>query len=193
MELARTRGAALSTRSLFLLMALPVMGWGQTLQPQTPTPNHAVIASSSSSSDNSNGDAGNDLDNCRPHRVTSLPGSHQFASDFIEAIASDPDPDAKDPDVIWGLTADLSTEVPFQDRAMYISKSTNGGATWTQVARVDSRYFDAEIGEGLRNGLSVSPGGTYFVITTQRGAFQVSPQPSTSEPVVRAIAGPRVP
>jgi hypothetical protein len=193
MELARTRGAALSTRSLFLLMALPVMGWGQTLQPQTPTPNHAVIASSSSSSDNSNGDAGNDLDNCRPHRVTSLPGSHQFASDFIEAIASDPDPDAKDPDVIWGLTADLSTEVPFQDRAMYISKSTNGGATWTQVARVDSRYFDAEIGEGLRNGLSVSPGGTYFVITTQRGAFQVSPQPSTSETVVRAIAGPRVP
>lgn len=193
MELARTCTAALSRRSLFLLLALPVMGWGQTLRPQTPIPNHAVVTRSSSSSENSNSDAANDLDNCRAHRVTSLPGSHQFASDFIEAIASDPDPDARDPDVIWGLTADLSTDIPSQDRAMYISKSTNGGATWTQVARVDSRYFDAEIGEGLRNGLSVSPGGTYFVITTQRGAFQVLPQPSASEPLVRAIAGPRVP
>jgi hypothetical protein len=193
MELAQTCRGALSRRSLFLLMALPMIGWGQTLQPQIPAPNPAVVTSSSSSSDKSDGDAGSDLDSCRVHRVTNLPGSHQFASDFIEAIASDPDPGANDPDVIWGLTADLSTEVPFQDRAMYISKSTNGGATWTQVARVDSRYFDAEIGEGLRNGLSVSPGGTYFVITTQRGAFQVFPQPSTSETLVRAIAGPQVP
>ena len=174
-------------------MAVPMIGWGQTLQPQTLAPNHAVVTNSSSSSDNSDHDAETELDSCRVHRVTSLPGSHQFASDFIEAIASDPDPGAKDPEVIWGLTADLSTDVPFQDRALYISKSTNGGATWTQVARVDSRYFDAEIGEGLRNGLSVSPGGTYFVITTQRGAFQVFPQPSTSETLVRAITGPRVP
>jgi hypothetical protein len=193
MALTHTCRAALSRRNLFLLMAVPMIGWGQALQPQTPAPNHAVVTSSSSSSDNSNGDAADDLDSCRVHRVTSLPGSHQFASDFIEAIASDPDPGAKDPEVIWGLTADLSTDVPFQDRALYISKSTNGGATWTQVARVDSRYFDAEIGEGLRNGLSVSPGGTYFVITTQRGAFQVFPQPGTSETLVRAIAGPRVP
>lgn len=174
-------------------MAAPMVISGQTLQPQISAPNHAIATSSSSSSDNSDGDARDDLNNCRVHRVTSLPGSHQFASDFIEAIVSDPDTGAKDPEVIWGLTADLSNQVPFQDRAMYISKSTNGGATWTQVARVDSRYFDAEIGEGLRNGLSVSPGGTYFVITTQRGAFQVIPQPSTSETLVKAITGPRVP
>jgi hypothetical protein len=193
MGLARKCRDTLSRGSLFPLIALSMMGWGQTRQPQTPTPNHAAVTGSSSSSDDTNSEAKNNLDSCRVHRVTSLPGSHQFASDFIEAIASDPDPNAKDPDVIWGLTADLSTEVPFQDRAMYISKSTNGGATWTQVARVDSRYFDAEIGEGLRNGLSVSPGGTYFVITTQRGAFQVFPQPGTSETLVRAIAGPRVP
>ena len=172
-------------------MAIPMMGWGQTLQ--TPAPNHAAVTSSSPSSADSQHDAENDLDNCRVHRVTSLPGSHQFASDFIETIASDPDPSATDPDVMWGLTADLSTAVPFQNRAMYISKSTDGGATWTQVARLDSRYFDAEIGEGLRNGLSVSPGGTYFVITTQRGAFQVFPQSSTSETLVKTIAGPRVP
>ena len=188
MALTHTCRTVLSRRTLFLLTAVPMMGWGQTLQPQTPAPNHAVVTSSSSPSD-----AGNDLDSCHVHRVTSLPGSHQFASDFIEAIASDPDPDAKDPDIIWGLTADLSTALPFQDRAMYISKSTNGGATWTQVARVDSRYFDAEIGEGLRNGLSVSPGGSYFVITTQRGAFQIFPQPSTSETLVKPIVGPRVP
>ena len=124
--------------------------------------------------------------------MTGLPGSHQFASDFIESIATDPS-GAGDPDVIWGLTADLSTRVPFQQRAMYVSKSSDGGATWTQVARVDSRYFDANIGEGLRNGLSVSPGGTYFVITTQRGAFQVTPQSRMSEAAVRAIWGPLVP
>ena len=146
---------------------------GQVLPPQTPVPN--------------------DSEHCHAHQVTSLPGSHHFASDFIVTIASDPDPKAKDANVVWGLTADLSEEVPFQDRAMYISKSTDGGETWTQVARVDSRYFDAAIGEGLRNGLGVSPGGTDFVITTQRGAFQVFPQSTTSDAVVKPIAGPRVP
>jgi hypothetical protein len=134
-----------------------------------------------------------DLDSCRTHEVKSLPGSHQFASDFIETIAIDPDPRSKHPNVIWGLTADLSSEVAFEDQAMYISKSADGGATWTQVARIDSKYFDAEIGEGLRNGLSVSPGGTEFVITTQLGAFQVLPQSNASVPIVKSIVGPRVP
>ena len=131
------------------------------------------------------------MESCRVHRVTSLPGSHQFASSFIETLASDPA--ANDPDVMWALTADLSNAVPLHDRAMYISKSTDGGATWTQVVRIDSRYFDAKIGEGLRNGLSVSPGGSSFVITTQQGAFQVIPQPGTVGPLVKAISGPRVP
>ncbi len=185
MALTNTCRTVLSMRSLLLLMAVPMMPWGQTLQPQTPTPNPAVATD--------DGDPRSDLDSCHSHRVTNLPGSHQFASDFIEAIASDPDPGAKDPDVIWGLTADLSSAVPDRDQAMYISKSTNGGATWTQVARVDSRYFDAKIGEGLRNGLIVAPGGTYFVLTTQRGAFQVFPQSSASETSVNPIIGPRVP
>jgi len=131
------------------------------------------------------------MESCRVHRVTSLPGSHQFASSFIETLASDPA--TNDPDVIWALTADLSNAVPLHDRAMYISKSINGGATWTQIVRIDSRYFDAKIGEGLRNGLSVSPGGTSFVITTQQGAFQVIPQPGTVGPLVKTISGPRVP
>ncbi|WP_353071340.1 WD40/YVTN/BNR-like repeat-containing protein [Tunturiibacter gelidoferens] len=182
-----TSRVARSGRSLFLMLALPLTGTGQTSPPQTPAPNHAVVTNSSPAN------SGSDTDSCFVHRVTSLPGSHRFASDFIEAIASDPDPDASDPDVIWGLTADLSSEVPSQDRAMYISKSTNGGATWTQIARVDSRYFDARIGEGLRNGFIVSPGGTYFVITTQRGAFQVFPQPNKSDSLVKPIVGPRVP
>ena len=55
---------------------------------------------------------------------------------------------------------------------MYISKSTDGGKTWTVVARVDSKYFDADIGEGERNGLGVAPGGREFVITTQWGPFR---------------------
>jgi hypothetical protein len=190
-------------------MTAPVMAWGQTAFSQTPVPHrpaiqsrvlleqrtsdndgYANVSDSSSFSDGSGGDtARKDLDTCHSHEVTGLPGSRQFASHFMETMASDP----KDSNVIWGLTADLSDTVPAQDRAMYISKSTDGGATWTQVARMDSRYFDADIAEGLRNGLAVSPGGTDFVITTQEGAFQVIPRSSSSDAVVRSIVGPRIP
>ena len=107
--------------------------------------------------------------------MKSLPGSHEFASDFIETIATDPDPRGRNRNAVWALTADLSTEVPADERAMYISKSVDGGGTWTEVARIDSKFFDAEIGEGLRNGLSVYPGGTEFVITTQLGSLPDSP------------------
>jgi len=131
-------------------------------------------------------------ESCRVHQVTAFPGSHQFATDFIETIATDPEPDDDDA-VIWGLTADLSESVPPQQQAMYISKSADGGATWTPIARLDSRYFNAQIAEGLRNGLAVLPGGDEFVVTTQRGAFQVVPQPDSYKPVVNAIPGPRVP
>lgn len=139
------------------------------------------------------GGAAEDLANCQVHRVKGLPGSHQFAADFIETMAGDLDPGAYDPDVVWGLTADLAEVVPPLKRAMYISKSTNGGATWAEVAQIDSRYFDERIGEGLRNGFIVSPGGKYFVLTTQKGAFQVIPQPGMAAAMVRPIAGPSVP
>jgi len=43
MALTLTCRAALSRRNLFLLMAVPMMGRGKTLQPQTPAPNHAVV------------------------------------------------------------------------------------------------------------------------------------------------------
>ena len=124
------------------------------------------------------------LDSCRAQEVKGFPGSHEFASSFLEAMATDP----KDPNRVWGLTADLSSKVPAPDRAMYVSKSSDGGKTWVLEARVDSRYFDADIGEGERNGLAVAPGGTEFVITTQRGAFQILPRAG-----VRPIPGPRVP
>src|SRR6185312_10612543 len=70
---------------------------------------------------------------------------------------------------------------------------TNGGRTWTEVAHLYSRYFDADIAEGLRNGLAVIPGRDEFVITTQQGAFQLSPQSVGDDPVVQSIPGPRVP
>ena len=108
-------------------------------------------------------------DACRIEEVTSLPGSHKFGSNYLEALASDPDPRARYPHAVWGLTADLSSDVPAWDRAMYISKSTNGGKTWIEIARIDSRYFNAEITEGSRNALCVAPGGNEFVITTQKG------------------------
>lgn len=132
-------------------------------------------------------------DSCRVHQVTAFPGSHQFATDFIETIATDPDADTNQPDPIWGLTADLSSAVPPDRQAMYISKSSDGGNTWTPIARIDSRYFDAGIAEGLRNGLAVVPGSNEFILTTQRGAFQVLPQPDSYTPVIRPIPGPHVP
>ena len=129
-------------------------------------------------------------DSCRVQEVIELPGSHEFASHFLEAMAGDPSPHPRDRSAIWGLTADLSSRVPAEDRALYISKSTDGGKTWIQVARVGPGYFDADIGEGERNGLAVSPGGTEFVVTTQKGAFQILPQPGRSEAIVKAIHGP---
>jgi hypothetical protein len=172
------------------------MAWGQI--PSSPTPashrlandGYSMVNGSSSFAAEDDGDtARRDLYSCHSHEVTGLPGSDQFASHFMETMASDP----KDPNVVWGLTADLSDTVPAQDRAIYISKSTNGGATWAEVAQVDSKYFDADIAEGLRNGLAVSPGGTDLVITTQEGAFQVIPQSNGAGAVVKSIVGPRVP
>jgi hypothetical protein len=167
---------------LLLWIAAPLLAWGQVPSPETP-PLHRAPLQSPASSDRAG------TDSCRSREVTTLPGSHQFASDFLETIASDPE----DPEVIWGLAADLSDRVPSRNRALYISKSTDSGATWTQVARIDSRYFDANIAEGLRNGFAVSPGGTDFVVTTQQGAFQVFPHSDDSDVAVKPIAGPRVP
>ena len=128
-------------------------------------------------------------DPCRIHEVTGLPGSHEFASHFLEAIAADP----ANPHAVFGLTADLSDRLPPDRQRLYLSKTTDGGRSWSEVARIDSRYFDADIAEGLRNGLAVSPGGNEFIITTQEGAFQVLSQSETDDPVIKPIPGPRIP
>lgn len=128
-------------------------------------------------------------ESCRIREVTGLPGSREFASHFMETIATDP----KDSATLWGLTADLSDQIPDQDQAIYISKSIDSGKSWTPVARIDSRYFDADIAEGLRNGLAISPAGDEFVLTTQEGAFQVLPQPDIAAPIIRPIPGPHIP
>lgn len=149
---------------LSLLLATPVAMWGQ-----------------------------DSADSCQVRAVSGLPGSREFASQFLETMASDPAPEDGDAGTVWGLTADLSSKVPYWKRAIYLSKSTDGGKNWSEVARVGSRYFDAQIGEGFRNGLAVAPGGRDFVITTQEGAFQVIPLSGGSEAIVKPIAGPRVP
>jgi hypothetical protein len=135
-------------------------------------------------------DAQQVLNSCHVYQVTALPGSHLFGSDFIEAMAGDPA--AANAATLFALTADLSTDVPSWNRDLYISRSSDGGAHWTSVARLDARYFNAEIGEGLRNALAVSPGAADFVVTTQRGAFQVTPQPHSAMPRVLPIDGPRI-
>lgn len=170
-------------RVLQLSLALPLLAASVSAAAQTPP---AVI--------------NKDLAACRIHEVADLPGSHLFAADFIEAIATDPTPTPTAPvhttpgrNTVWALTADLNTRVPPAQRALYLSKSTNGGASWTQIARIDSRYFNVKVAEGLRNGLAVSPGGADFVITTQKGAFQVFPQLDPAAPIIKPIPGPRVP
>src|SRR5215472_314314 len=181
--------AAASRVIACLVVILPVRAAGQTARKVPPV---RIAPTASAQPVKSDSAASDEPESCRVHQVTAFPGSHQFATDFIETIATDPDPADDRHDAIWGLTADLSENVPPQQQAMYISKSTDGGATWTPVAHLDSRYFDAQIAEGLRNGLAVLPGGTEFVITTQRGAFQVLAQPDSYKPVVRAIPGPLV-
>jgi hypothetical protein len=175
---------------LCLLVILSVPAAGQTSRRSTPALDSSTSAVLPAKND---GSTSNEPESCRVRRVTAFPGSHLFATDFIETIATDPESDTDDTRAMWGLTADLSEGVPPQQQAMYISKSIDGGAIWTPIARVDSRYFNAQIAEGLRNGLAVLPGGNEFVITTQRGAFQVLPQPDSYKPVVKAIPGPRVP
>jgi hypothetical protein len=175
---------------LCLLVALSMAAMGQT--PRRSTPARAPSASAVLPAKDDASTSG-EPESCRVHQVTAFPGSHQFATDFIETIATDPEAGADDTGVVWGLTADLSDGVPPQQQAMYISKSADGGATWTSIARVDSKYFNAHIAEGLRNGLAVLPGGDEFVITTQRGAFQVLAQPDSYKPVVKPIPGPHVP
>ncbi len=168
-----------------LLLAVLLTASPQLALPQTPALNQLQSQPGLAAKTN--------LDSCHVREVTTLPGSHHFGSDFIVAMATDPDPRARNSAAVWALTADLSDTIPAEDRAFYLSKSNDGGKTWTQVARLDSTYFDAEIGEGLRNNLSVAPGGGDFVITTQRGAFQVLPRSGASGSVIKYIPGPRIP
>lgn len=178
-------------RAIRLLLVFAfVAARGQDLRPQTSALNQTIAGGASSSDGRESEDAKRDLESCQVHKVNGLPGSHGYAGDFIETMASDPAVD--DPDTFWALTADLSEAVPVQSRALYVSKTEDGGATWTVAARLDSRYFDARIGEGLRNGFLVAPGGSYFVVTTQKGAFQVFPQVGGGA-MVKQIEGPRVP
>jgi hypothetical protein len=128
---------------------------------------------------------------CAVEKITSLPGSHGYAGDFIETTAMEPGSD--DQDTFWALTADLSETVPPDKRAMYISKTTDGGETWDPAARIGPNYFEAQIGEGLRNGFIVAPGGKSFVLTTQKGAFEVIPTGTALSAIIRPIDGPRVP
>jgi hypothetical protein len=53
---------------------------------------------------------------CYVREVKTLPGSHAYAADFVEVMATDPSlkasDRARDRNVLWGLSADLSDEVP---------------------------------------------------------------------------------
>jgi hypothetical protein len=133
-----------------------------------------------------------ELANCQIVRVAALPGSHQFGSNFLETVATDPGPNAHDANTVWALMADMSSTVPYASRALYLLQSTDGGVTWHTLARLGPKYFDAKIGEGLRNGLGIFPGGHEFVVTTQEGAFQVILR-AHSAALIRPIPGPRVP
>ncbi|HTU50344.1 MAG TPA: hypothetical protein VMF56_07100 [Acidobacteriaceae bacterium] len=186
-----------------LLLAVTVMAWGmaapmamRAANPVAMQAKHAKAkAAGKHSSETSNIPSNNltrsGLNGCQIYKVKSLPGSRQYASEFLETMAIDPR--SRSSNEVWGLTADLDSKVPAQERAIYLSKSTNGGVTWTPIARLSQKYFNAKISEGLRNGLAVEPGGKDFVVTTQLGAFQVIPHGTMSSAVVRPIVGPRVP
>jgi len=115
------------------------------------------------------GTAQKEIDSCHLHHVTNLSGSHKYGADFIESISVDPT--TKN---LYALTSDISHAVG-SEKAMYISKSIDGGKTWVPVAHINSDYFQAELGEGLENHLSVNNGDIVF--TTRRGAFEISDPP----------------
>src|SRR5664279_1250997 len=83
-----------------LLMAAPLATWGQTSSHQVPVPNDPTFTPPiTTSADTASGgpsfadesDAARTyLSSCHVYRVKSLPGSHLFASEFIETIATDP-------------------------------------------------------------------------------------------------------
>jgi len=132
---------------------------------------------------------------CAPRHIATLPGSHQFTADFLEAIATDPLASPRRADHIWALNADLDTSLPERDRTIYLSRSTDGGRTWRVVARLPHEDYNSKISEGLRNGLAVAPGGRDFVVTTQNGAFQIALPNRTRhsgerDPLIRHLPGP---
>ncbi|MGB8478435.1 MAG: hypothetical protein WCE63_06295 [Acidobacteriaceae bacterium] len=195
--------SAWKLRGRVLALAAAMMVWGLAATAQMRAANSAVNQSnhpkskavgkhsSATSSSDHNNLINSGLNGCQVYKVKTLPGSHEYASEFLETMATDPS--AKTSDIVWGLTADLDSHVPAAQRAIYLSQSVNGGVTWTPIARISGKYFDAKIGEGLRNGLAVAPGGKDFVVTTQLGAFQIIPGAKIADAVVRPIAGPRVP
>ena len=161
--------------SLFVLMAGFCVGVGtDRCGAQIPVLNSTAVTTSPVSFGNGDGDAKDDLDSCRVHRVTGLPGSHQFASDFIETIASDPDPDAEDPAMfIWGLTGGCSERVL---AGIELCTYRNRPMVGRHGLRLREWIRDILMRASLRVCVTdwiVAPGGDYFVITTQRGAFQV--------------------
>ncbi|MGA8289801.1 MAG: hypothetical protein WB950_13915 [Acidobacteriaceae bacterium] len=186
-----------------LLLAATAMAWGVAAPMAMRASNSGAVqvkdakakAPGKHSSSTFNAPANNltrsGLDGCQVYKVKTLPGTHEYASEFLETMAIDPR--TRSSNEVWGLTADMDSHVPAAERAIYLSKSTNGGVTWTPIARLSGKYFNAKIGEGLRNGLAVEPGGKDFVVTTQLGAFQVIPHGTMSSAVVKPIVGPRVP
>ena len=178
--------------ALLMLWSLAAPSAMRALAPATNSKSKVARKSSSSAFKIPRNNLTNSgLDGCQDFKVKTLPGSGQYASEFLEAMAIDPR--AKGSNEVWGLTADLDSHVPKAQRAIYLSKSVNGGVTWTPIARISGKYYDAKIGEGLRNGLAVAPGGKDFVVTTQLGAFQIIPGAKMADAVIRPIAGPRVP
>jgi hypothetical protein len=188
-----------------LLLLAPVAAFPQATKPvpakpKTPTARTRTAGNTSTSHPASRKTAptvsrrGEDVElppECAVQQVTTLPGSHGYAGDFIETTAMEPGSD--DQDTFWVLTADLAETVAPDKRAMYISKTTDGGESWTPLARIGPSYYEAQIGEGLRNGFIVVPGGKSFVLTTQKGAFEVIPTGNALSAIIRSIDGPRVP
>jgi len=124
---------------LCLLVILSVPAAGQTSRRSTPALDSSTSAVLPAKNDGSTSD---EPESCRVRRVTAFPGSHLFATDFIETIATDPESDADDTRAMWGLTADLSEGVPPQQQAMYISKSIAGVAEFAPFGKITEEHFD---------------------------------------------------
>ena len=101
-----------------------------------------------------------------------LPSNGGFGGNYIKGVTADPD----NPKILYGI----SEHIEGGEHAMYISRSEDGGKTWSAVSKINptnSKKEDVMTStESASNSLVVNKGSPKsFVFTTKAGGFRAFP------------------